>query len=261
MLPIPAWKHDDGNIASSADVSSRLDEAPDLDFSVAVVARRGCEELQRCVSSVRAWLGDAGEVIVVDNGFPEECEPLVDEVTADAEQLRFFRADHFLGSAAGLNVALRQARGRYLVLLDTSVEVTGDLFAALRPLLEDETLGVAGRWGVVTDDMRSFDEAESSGDVDAVEGYLMVFRRDVLRKVGLMDEKFRFYRHLDLDFSYAIRSHGYRAVIDTDLPVTRHDHVEWLATPPDERERLSKRNFYRFLRKWGGHEEFAAPGR
>ena len=51
VLPIPAWKHDDGNLASSADVSSRLDETPDLDFTVAVVARRGCEELQRCVSS------------------------------------------------------------------------------------------------------------------------------------------------------------------------------------------------------------------
>ena len=261
VLPIPAWKHDDGNLASSADVDSRLDETPDLDFTVAVVARRGCEELQRCVSSARAWLGDAGEVIVVDNGFPKECEPLGGEATAGADQFHFFRADHFLGSAAGGNVALRQARGRCIVILDTSVEVTGDLFAALRPLLEDETIGVVGRWGVVTDDMRSFDEAESSGDVDAVEGYVMAFRRDVLRKVGLLDEKYRFYRHLDLDFSYAIRSHGYRAVIDTDLPVRRHDHIEWLATPPDERDRLSRRNFYRFLHKWGGHEEFAAPKR
>ena len=78
---------------------------------------------------------------------------------------------------------------------------------------------MAGRWGVVTNDMRSFDEAKASGDVDAVEGYLMAFRREVLREVGLLDEKFRFYRHLDLDFSFAVRSRGYRAVIDTTLPV------------------------------------------
>jgi GT2 family glycosyltransferase len=261
VMPLPPWRHDADNIASSADVGSRLDEKPDLDFTVAVVARRGCEELQRCVSSARTWLGDAGEVIVVDNGFPEECELVLDQIDEADAALRFFRADHFLGTAGGRNVALRQARGRYVVLLDTSVEVTGDLFTALRPLLEDETVGVVGRWGVVTEDMRSFDEAESPGDVDAVEGYLMAFRRDVLGEAGLLDEKFRFYRHLDLDFSYAIRSRGYRAVIDTSLPVRRHDHVEWLATPPDERERLSKRNFYRFLRKWGGREEFAAPRR
>ncbi len=57
VLPVPAWKLDAGNIASSADVGSRLDEVPALDFTIAVVARRGCEELQRCVSSARAWLG------------------------------------------------------------------------------------------------------------------------------------------------------------------------------------------------------------
>jgi hypothetical protein len=35
------------------------------------------------------------------------------------------------------------------------------------------------------------------------------------------------------------------------LPVVRHEHLEWAAAPEEERERLSKRNFYRFLRKWG----------
>jgi GT2 family glycosyltransferase len=174
------------------------------------------------------------------------------------DELRFFRADHFLGTAGGRNVALKQARGQFVVMLDTSVEVTGDIFAPLRKLLADETVGVVGRWGVVTTDMREFSEAEASGGVDAVEGYLMAFRRDVLREAGLLDEKFRFYRHLDLDFSYAVRSHGYRAVIDTKLRVKRHEHVEWTATPPEERERLSKRNFYRFLRKWAGREDVSA---
>jgi hypothetical protein len=68
---------------------------------------------------------------------------------------------------------------------------------------------------------------------------------------GFLDEKYRFYRHLDLDFSFAVRSLGYRAVIDVDLPVIKHDHVDWSATPVQERDRLSKRNFYRFLQKWG----------
>jgi hypothetical protein len=35
------------------------------------------------------------------------------------------------------------------------------------------------------------------------------------------------------------------------LPLTKHEHRLWEATPPDERDRLSKRNFYRFLDRWG----------
>jgi hypothetical protein len=51
-------------------------------------------------------------------------------------------------------------------------------------------------------------------------------------------------------------------VIDTTLPVVRHKHVEWEATPVEERDRLSKRNFYRFLRKWEDRPDLAgAPSR
>jgi cysteinyl-tRNA synthetase len=261
-LPIPAWQLDEPGISSSKDVDSLLQQNPQLDFTVSIVARRGCDELQRCVDSVERWMPTGeSEVIVVDNGFEEQCQTFVGDIAADDERLRLFRADHFLGSAAARNVSLRQARGRFVIFIDTSVEVTGDIFMPLRNLLEDPTVGMAGRWGVETSDMRDFTEATKSGDVHAVEGYLMAFRRNVLREVGLLDEKFRFYRHLDLDFSFAVRSRGYRAVIDTTLPVAKHQHVDWNATPPEERDRLSKRNFYRFLRKWEKHPELLSAGR
>jgi cysteinyl-tRNA synthetase len=250
--PAPEWNRGESVIAGSLDVDSRLDEPAELPFTVCIVARQGCEELTRCLSSVRRYLpAERGEVIVVDNGFEDACGHDIDRLVSTEPSVRVFHADHYLGWAAGGNVGLRQARGRAIVFLDTSIELAGDAFVALERLLADQTVGVAGRWGVVTNDLRSFDEAPQSGDVDAVEGYLMAFRRDVLREVGLQDEKYRFYRHLDLDFSFSVRSRGYRAVIDTSLPVVKHEHVEWSATPPLDRDRLSKRNFYRFLQKWG----------
>ncbi len=261
-LPMPAWQREEPGITSSRDVASLLQQTPQLDYTVCIVARRGCRELERCIASAERWLPDgAGEVIVVDNGFEEQCQAFVGDLAADDERFRLFRVDHFIGSAAARNVALRQARGRFVILIDTSVEVVGDVFTPLAKLLDDPTVGIAGRWGVQTTDMRDFTESDGSGDVHAVEGYLMAFRRNVLREAGLLDEKFRFYRHLDLDFSFAVRSRGYRAIIDTTLPVVKHDHVDWNATPPEERDRLSKRNFYRFLRKWEKHPELLSAGR
>ncbi|MCH8813803.1 MAG: cysteine--tRNA ligase [Chloroflexi bacterium] len=257
-LPLPAWVSDD-SISSSGDVESFLEEPERVDLTVSVVAQQGCAELERCISSVRRWLGDTkSEIIVVDNGFDDDCVSFVDEVAANDTRVTVFHADHFLGSAAARNVSLRQARGRNILVIDTSVEVKGDIFSTLDAALADKTVGIVGRWGVVTNDLRSFDEADASGDVDAVEGYLMAFRREMLREVGLLDEKYRFYRHLDLDFSFAIRNRGYRSVIDVDLPVQRHDHVDWVSTPEEERERLSKRNFYRFLHKWGERKDLIA---
>jgi cysteinyl-tRNA synthetase len=249
---IPEWKRADNVIAGSNDVESKIDDPEDLPLTVCIVARQGCEELSRCLASVKRWLpAGRGEIIVIDNGFEDACGHDIDELVSGDPVVRVFHADHYLGWAAGGNVGLRQAGGRIIVFLDTSIEIAGDAFAGIEALLSDETVGVAGRWGVVTNDLRSFDEAPDSGDVDAVEGYLMAFRRDVLREVGLQDEKYRFYRHLDLDFSFTVRNRGYRAVIDTSLPAVKHAHVEWSATPPLDRDRLSKRNFYRFLQKWG----------
>jgi hypothetical protein len=36
-----------------------------------------------------------------------------------------------------------------------------------------------------------------------------------------------------------------------DLPLVRHEHRGWSSLPDDERERLSKRNFYRVLDRFG----------
>jgi len=261
-VPLPLWARGAETISTSGDVESLLEGSPELDFTIGIVAREGCKEMERCVGSIQRWLGSQrAEVLVVDNGFDEQCSHHLDDVAHDDPHVRVFHADHFLGSAAGRNVCLRQARGRHVLLIDTSVEVTGDVFSRLGDLLGDPTVGVVGRWGVVTNDIRSFDEAKIAGDVDAVEGYLMAFRRQILREIGLLDEKFRFYRHLDLDFSFAVRSRGYRAVVDTELPVIRHEHVDWARTPPEERDRLSKRNFYRFLHKWGDRTDLILSAR
>ncbi len=255
LVPMPAWASE-ATISSSGDVDSLLEQPEEVEFTVSVVAQHGCAELERCLASVRQWSRlYPTEIIVVDNGLEDGCGSLLDELASREERIRVFHADHFLGSAAGRNVTLKQARGRYVIMLDTSVELKGDVFARLRALLDDPGVGVAGRWGVVSADLRSFDEAGTSGDVDAVEGYLMAFRRELLREIGLLDEKYRFYRHLDLDFSLAMRTRGYRAVIDGNLPAVRHEHIDWSLTPPEERDRLSKRNFYRFLRKWGERKD------
>ena len=252
IFPLPGWANSHAMISASDEVTSLLNQPDEAEFTIGIVARRGWDQLRRCLESVRRWSNGAGaEVIVVDNGLDEGEGKALDDVAAEDERVRVFHADHFLGAGAGRNVVLRQARGRFVLLLDTSVELKGDVFSPLRAILEDPRVGVAGRWGATTADLRDFEEAKSPGDVDAVEGYILAFRREIVRETGLLDEKYRFYRHLDLDFSLAVRNQGYRAVIDTELPVIRHEHVDWSQTPEEEREQLSKRNFYRFLRKWG----------
>ncbi|MCH7837672.1 MAG: cysteine--tRNA ligase [Chloroflexi bacterium] len=236
---------------SSKDIPSWLEKPDELDFSLILNGRDDLDGLRRGVEAALRHAGDHKiEVIVVDNGSSDGTSEWLEELAARDERVRAIRCDHNLGVGAARNCGLRQARGRYVVLLDSSVELTGDLLSPLAEALEDGPAGIVGAFGVNTEDLRDFEDAPGP-EVDAVEGYLMAFRRECVREVGLMDEKFRFYRHLDLDYSFAFREHGYRNRIVPDLPLRRHAHSDWERTPEEERDRLSKRNFYRFLKKHG----------
>jgi len=260
-LPRPRWLAAPGTVSRSGDVPSLLGEPATLEFSVSVLARDNLPEVERCLRSLLRWLPEAAEVLALDNGSSDGTGDWLDDLARREPRLRVFHADHFLGAAAGRNVTVRQARGRIFVWLDASVELTGDIFSPLAVGLSRPRVGLVGRWGLRSPDLRSFDEVEEAGEVDALEGYLMALRREVLAQVAPLDEKFRFYRHLDLDLSLAVRSLGYILVCDPSLPVVRHAHGEWERTQPEERERLSRRNFYRFLRRWGGRQDLLVGSR
>ena len=252
LVPPPA---DGDAVHSSRDVPSRLDEPDELDFSLIVVGRDELEALRRCVEATLRYAADHRvEFVVVDNGSADGTDAWLRELAQRDPRVRPLRCDHNLGTGAARNCGLKQARGRYVVLLDTSIEFTGDVLTPLAEALADPSTGIVGAFGLNSEDLRDFQDAPGP-EVDAVEGYLMAFRRDRVREVGLMDEKFRFYRHLDLDYSLAFRERRYRNRIVPGLPLRRHGHSDWERTPEDERGRLSKRNFYRFLKKHGDRKD------
>ena len=52
-----------------------------------------------------------------------------------------------------------------------------------------------------------------------------------------------------------MRANGWKAVRTAAIPLERHQHRGWPAYPEAERDRLSKRNFYRFLKHWGDRRD------
>jgi cysteinyl-tRNA synthetase len=111
----------------------------------------------------------------------------------------------------------------------------------------------------VTSDLREFVEIPDAGACDAIEGYLMAFRRDVLREVGGFDERFRWYRSADIEWSFRVKDAGYRVEM-VDVPVAKHEHRIWEATSPEDRARLSKRNFNRFLDRFRDRWDLVLAG-
>ena len=223
------------------DVESLLDEPATADVSVHWVVEGWPEDVRRALAGLRANRGGREVRYVVAD--VTDTEP-----SSYGEEVEVLPLEAGTGWGAALNAGLKRSRGRSVLVMDGSVEPTGDVFAPLEAALEDPSVGVCGPFGISTEDLREFHESDGP-EVDAIEGYLMAFRRDVIRDVGWFDERFRWYRTADIDYSFRIKDAGLRA-LRVDAPVVRHEHRMYHATPVAERDRLSKRNYYRFLERF-----------
>jgi GT2 family glycosyltransferase len=229
------------------DVASVLDEPASADATVHWLVEGWPEDTVRALNAFREVEGERDvQYVVVDLTAtdPSTFGAGVEVVALEART----------GWGAARNAGIRRSRGSVVVVVDGSIEPTGDVLGPLEAALDDPSVGVAGPFGISTGDLREFHESDGVGGdrlVDAIEGYLMAFRRDVIRDVGLFDEKFTWYRSADIELSFRLKDAGYRAVI-VDVPVERHEHRMWASTAPSERDRLSKRNYYRFLERFRG---------
>ena len=248
------WEAQDGPSGSTArpilaPAASSLADPAQVVASLQVAAEDHPDDLARFLRALAAHpQGTPGELVVVANAPSFELDSLMVEAGAPNET-RVVPTEGRLGWADARTLGLQYSRGEVTILLDTSVEPTGDFVTPLVAAFDDPTVGIAGGWGVTSEDAREFVDAPS-GEVDAVEGYCLAVRREALRAVGGFDRRFRWYRNADLDFSFAVRDAGWRAIRTDPLPLTRHEHRGYASLAEDERERLSRRNFYRFLDHW-----------
>jgi cysteinyl-tRNA synthetase len=236
---------------AAADVPSVLDQPPTADASIHWVVEGWPEDVERALASFRAHTGGrtVGYVVADVTG---------EDPARWGEDVEVLPLEAGTGWGAAMNAALRRSRGRAVVVADASIEATGDVVGPIEAALADPSIGVCGPFGIVTEDLRGFEPSDGP-DVDAIEGYLMAFRRETLAATELFDEKFRWYRTADVELSFRIKDAGLRAVV-VPLPVDRHEHRMWFATPPAERAKWSKRNFYRFLDRWRDRSDLTVAG-
>jgi len=221
-------------------------------------------DIERAIAGLTRYSPEGVSIVVVADGASSEQEAAL-AVWAEGEggpTVEIVRTAERIGQAAALNAGFRRASGPVVIVLDASVEPTGDIVGPLSAALEDPTVGVAGGWGVVSDNLRQFRDAPA-GDVDAIEGYALAFRREDVAARGPLDEHFRFYRNLDIWWSLVLRDegegHAPRRAVSVELPATRSEHRGWASMPEAERERLSKRNFYRIIDRFGWRLDLARP--
>ena len=253
---------------ASANVPSRLDDAPIGFATVVLVATDWPADLARTLAGLGEHAPEGVSVVVVADAPSDEQAAVLDGIAAGVGTGGLtpevaWTSDR-LGQGAALNIGLRRAAADVAIVIDTSIEPTGDIVSPLVRALDDPTVALAGPFGIASADLRTFADAPA-GDVDAIEGYCVAFRRSDYAARGPFDERFRFYRNLDIWWSLVLRDEGEgspprRAVAIGDLPLVRHEHRGYASLLVEERDRQSKRNFYRIIDRFGSRRDLLVGG-
>jgi hypothetical protein len=252
---------------ASRSAPSRLEDPASGLATIVLIATEWPSDLDRTLGALKRFSPSATATVVVADGPSSEQEAALDALdatSADAVPTEVVWTSDRLGHGAAINIGVRRASAPVVILLDTSVEATGDFITPLVRALNDPTVAVVGGWGIVSDDLRHFDEAPA-GEVDAIEGYCLAFRRADYVERGPLDERFTFYRNLDIWWSLVLRDAGAgepprRAVRLDGLPLVRHEHRGFASLPAPDRDRLSKRNFYRIIDRFGARRDLLVRG-
>lgn len=241
--------------------------------TVVIVGETDAGEVVRALASARRVVPDGASFVVVANGMGSAAETEVERAAVGGPEgkhaFELVRTSARLGRATALNIGLRRSTGTMVVFLDPAIEADGDFVTPLVRALDDPTVAVAGPLGLVTDDLRKFDQVLAPGPgplpAAAIEGGLMAFRRADAAARGPLDEQFRVARNLDIWWSLVLRDEGEdqgprRALVIPDLPLRRHEAATATPARQAEQERLAKRSYYRVLDRFGRRLDLAVPG-
>lgn len=252
--------------------------APVPAVSVVVLVWNALPYVRRCAESLLRHSGPDCELIFVDNGSRQDTLDYLDQVAEMAgragagPQVRVIANGANLGYPAGNNVGMAEARGRYVCLLNSDTVVTAGWLPRLIAAIEaDPRAGLAGpvtnsvtggqklpQVGYDQESLAGLEEfaadhaARQQGRrVQAlwVVGFCVLIKREVLEKIGGLDEAFGRGNYEDTDYCLRAFLAGYKAVVAWDAFVHHFGSRSFVAGGVDYAGELDEK-FEVFRRKW-----------
>lgn len=221
-----------------------------MDLSIIIVNYNTKDLLQKCLQSVFSSRTDYHfEVLVSDNGSSDNSQDMVKQ---EFPQVKLIENRMNLGFSKGNNVAIKQASGKYILLLNSDTEVKPDTFdLCIRRTEQDQSIGVLGCKVLLPDGsldsacrrkfpnpwnsflrlfgLKKFSDYNITApideeiEVDAVMGAFMMVRKSVIDQVGLLDEEFFMYGE-DLDWCFRIHVSGFRILYYPKAQITHYKY-------------------------------------
>lgn len=221
-----------------------------------------------CLTNIQRHTTHPFEVIVVDNG---STDGTLDQVQKRGHPFRLIKNGVNRGFAAGMNRGLEEAKGDYFVLLNNDTLPSYRWLDNPLQLLKHCTkAGIVGpvsnrvirqqkvhtRFRSVTEVHRfcqrynRFDPAKWRL-TKLLSGFCMVFPRQLVDDIGLLDERFGAGTYEDDDFCIRAQKAGYTCWVAGDTYVHHFGNRSFKRRGREEFRKILRQNRQYYIYKWG----------
>ncbi|VYU41755.1 Chondroitin synthase [Clostridium tertium] len=219
-----------------------------------------------CIESIKKYTNNNYEIIVVDNHSTDGTV----EWLKTQNDIRVIYNKENLGFPKGCNQGISIATGEEILLLNNDTIVTPKWLENLKECLySSESIGAVGsvtnscpNYQTISTDYASVEEmiqfAEKYNECEPKKweerlrliGYCMLIKKDVIDKIGLLDERFTPGNFEDDDYSFRIRNAGYKLMLCKNSFIHHFGSASFEKISKEYSELLIN-NRKKFLEKWG----------
>lgn len=235
--------------------------------SIILITYNKLQYTKLCIQSIREFTTkDTYELIVVDNN---STDGTIEWLKEQEDILAIFNEEN-KGFTKGCNQGIEIAKGDNILLLNNDTVVTSKWLENLvECLYSDKSIGAVGpvtnncsNYQTIPvsykdlNEMKVFAEEYNKSNSDNWEqrlrliGFCLLFKREIVDKIGLLDERFSPGNYEDDDYCFRIIEAGYKLILCRDTFIHHFGSVSF----GEDRTRfnnLLRENCEKFKQKWG----------
>jgi len=262
-----------------------------MKLSIIILNHNTRDLLRQTLDSIHTDLKH--EIIVVDNASTDGSTEMI---RLKYPGVQLILSDKNIGFAAGNNLGLHQARGQYLLTLNSDTQIVTDALERLVAYLDHHpdvgiitpklvlsdgaidlschrgfpTLGNSIAYFVGLESLlpdskltagyhQTWQDFTTIHQVDAVSGAAMMFRRSLLKEVGYLDEQFFMYAE-DIDFCLRAKKAGWQVVFYPAASIIHFKGASGTKSTNQRVKSITRSHFYTTMKQYfAKHHQYPKP--
>lgn len=235
------------NVAEGVKAFKKIYKSPTLSY---VIVCHNCFDItKRCIESVKAFKKASQEIVLIDNASTDWTK-----AWGPAEKdIRYVKMDKNYGCIVGRNKGIKEAKGKWLFILDNDQYISPHSFNALFNVQAD--IAGAEAWSMDRGGW-AHPLCEKRGPLAYVGGGGILIRKEVMEKLGYLDERYAPAWFSDPDICFTAREKGYSIGYAENHGIHHEAHKTVFSQKTFDHNAAWRASFEKFKQKWEGVLKF-----